>query len=113
MTALLLGAGDACLNTQIISLLGGAYRERSAEAFSLMKLVQSVGIAGGFSLFTSVGLYWQLLLLQLIAVASTAAFCWVGRALRKTEKKNRLFMLDNNEEVNLRVADPNCDKESS
>ena len=54
--SLLFGAGDACLNTQVketqeahewtlcsnqvLSLLGGFYKAKSAEAFALMKLVQ-------------------------------------------------------------------------
>ena len=83
--SLLLGAGDAALNTQVYSILSGAYRERSAEAFALMKLVQSVGIAGGFALFTSTGLRWHLLVLQVAALASTLAFRAVEVRVRGEE----------------------------
>jgi len=83
LISFLLGTGDACLNTQVLSLLGGSYKAKSAEAFALMKLVQSIGIAGGFSLFTSTGLRWQLLLLQIVAVISTACFCLVEKRLKR------------------------------
>ena len=40
LTALLLGCGDACLNTQIISLLGGAYKvDTPREVFLKKKLL--------------------------------------------------------------------------
>jgi len=84
--SLLFGAGDACLNTQVLSLLGGFYKAKSAEAFALMKLVQSVGIACGFTLFTSTGLRWQLLLLQIVAIISATAFCLAEKRLIRREE---------------------------
>jgi hypothetical protein len=50
-----------------------------------MKLAQSVGVAGGFTMFTSTGLRWQLLLLQLAAVLSACCFCSVERRIQRRE----------------------------
>lgn len=36
----LLGLGDACYNTQILSMLGGVFNKKSAEAFSIFKFGQ-------------------------------------------------------------------------
>lgn len=36
----LLGFGDACFNTQIYSMLGGAFAKNSAAAFALFKFTQ-------------------------------------------------------------------------
>lgn len=36
----LLGFGDSCFNTQIYSLLGGVFANKSAEAFSIFKFTQ-------------------------------------------------------------------------
>jgi len=83
LVATLMGVGDACLNTQIISILSGAYKERSSEAFALMKLVQSIGVSGGFVMSTNLGLFWQLLVLKIAAVLSTIGFCVVEWKLKE------------------------------
>ena len=44
-----------------------------------MKLVQSVGISVGFALSTRLGLVWQLSILVLTSILSTAGFCSVVR----------------------------------
>jgi hypothetical protein len=40
LCSFLLGFGDSCYNTQIYSLLGGAFAKRSTEAFSIFKFTQ-------------------------------------------------------------------------
>lgn len=40
LCSFLLGFGDSCYNTQIYSLLGGAFAKKSTEAFSIFKFVQ-------------------------------------------------------------------------
>jgi len=100
LVAALMGMGDACLNTQIISILSGAYKERSSEAFALMKLVQSIGVSGGFVMSTNLGLFWQLLVLKVAAALSTVGFCLVEwkfkEASRENEKKVELQALQRN-----------------
>jgi len=87
LVATLMGMGDACLNTQIISILSGAYKERSSEAFALMKLVQSIGVSGGFVMSTNLGLYWQLLVLKISAVLSTVGFSLVEWKIKEKNKE--------------------------
>ena len=66
-----MGLGDAAFNTQVISLVSsqvtagsgrhvtltslGQYTGNSAEAFALVKLVQSVGVSAGFAVSTRSG----------------------------------------------------------
>ena len=40
-----------------------------------MKLVQSIGVSGGFVMSTNLGLFWQLLVLKIAAILSTIGFC--------------------------------------
>jgi len=87
LVATLLGMGDACLNTQIISILSGSYKERSSEAFALMKFVQSIGVSGGFVMSTNLGLFWQLLVLKVSAILSTIGFCVVEWKFKEENKK--------------------------
>lgn len=87
LVATLMGMGDACLNTQIISILSGAYKDRSSEAFALMKLVQSIGVSGGFVMSTNLGLYWQLLVLKISAVLSTIGFSLVEWKIKERNKE--------------------------
>ncbi len=48
MCSLLLGFGDACYNTQTMSLLGGIYPDEAGPAFAIFKFVQSVAACVGF-----------------------------------------------------------------
>ena len=83
---------------------GGQYTDNSAEAFALVKLVQSVGVSAGFAVSTRskmypvsssqplslvltpstlrVGLYWQLVVLALAAAAGAAGFTIVEKQTR-------------------------------
>lgn len=48
LCSLLLGLGDSCFNTQILSILGGMYPDDSAPAFAIFKFTQSLSAAGSF-----------------------------------------------------------------
>ena len=63
-------------------------QERSSEAFALMKLVQSVGVSGGFVMSTNLGLFWQLLVLKIAAVLSTIGFCLVEWKFKDKTKES-------------------------
>ena len=47
--SLLLGIGDACYNTQLMSILGGIYPDESAPAFAIFKFMQGIGASVGFA----------------------------------------------------------------
>ena len=67
----------------MISLVSSQYTQNSAEAFALVKLVQSVGVSLGFAVSTKIGLRWQLLVLAITATAGSIGFIMVERESRK------------------------------
>ena len=67
----------------MISLVSSQYAKNSAEAFALVKLVQSVGVSAGFAVSTRLGLHWQLLVLAISATTGSIGFMMVER--KKTE----------------------------
>ena len=52
-----------------------------------MKLVQSIGVSGGFVMSTNLGLYWQLLVLKISAVLSTIGFSLVEWKIKERNKE--------------------------
>lgn len=82
-TSFLLGFGDACYNTQIYSIIGTVYKDDSAPAFALFKFVQSSSAAIYFFYAGHLMLQWQLLILLIVCVLGTVAFCMVEFKTRK------------------------------
>ena len=79
LCAFLLGFGDSCFNTQIMSLLGNFYSDNSASAFAIFKFTQSVAAAIGFFYSAILGLKAQLLILVITAFLGTMSFFIVER----------------------------------
>ena len=76
-TAFVLGFSDACFNTQITSILGGAFKEKSAQGFAIFKFMQSLSCAIAFFYSKFLTLQWQLLITVILDVAGTVTFCLV------------------------------------
>ncbi|XP_029456262.1 UNC93-like protein MFSD11 [Rhinatrema bivittatum] len=70
----LLGLGDSCFNTQLLSILGFLYSEDSAPAFAVFKFVQSISAAVAFFYSNYLLLQWQLLLLVVFGFFGTILF---------------------------------------
>ncbi len=87
LSSFLLGFGDACFNTQIISILGSIYSDDSVSAFAIFKFVQSTSAAIAFFYSGTFGLYPQLLILAVSAVAGTYGFTKVE--LRSGQRVNQ------------------------
>lgn len=83
-----LGFGDACINTQVYSLLGILFVKKSAPAFALFKFCQSIAAAISFSYSIKAGLHVQLLILFVTIFFSTAAFCYVEYKDKKSRNEN-------------------------
>ncbi|XP_044529404.1 UNC93-like protein MFSD11 isoform X2 [Gracilinanus agilis] len=70
----LLGLGDSCFNTQLISILGFLYSEDSAPAFAVFKFVQSICAAMAFFYSNYLLLHWQLLVMVIFGFFGTLSF---------------------------------------
>ncbi|XP_009983624.1 PREDICTED: UNC93-like protein MFSD11 isoform X1 [Tauraco erythrolophus] len=70
----LLGLGDSCFNTQLLSILGFLYSEDSAPAFAIFKFVQSICAAVAFFYSNYFLLQWQLLIMVIVGFFGTITF---------------------------------------
>ncbi|KAB1265549.1 UNC93-like protein MFSD11 [Camelus dromedarius] len=70
----LLGLGDSCFNTQLLSILGFLYSEDSAPAFAVFKFVQSICAAVAFFYSNYLLLHWQLLVMVIFGFLGTVSF---------------------------------------
>uniref|UniRef100_A0A8C5MQ44 UNC93-like protein MFSD11 n=1 Tax=Leptobrachium leishanense TaxID=445787 RepID=A0A8C5MQ44_9ANUR len=73
-SSFLLGLGDSCFNTQLLSILGTLYAEDSAPAFAIFKFVQSISAAVAFFYSNYLLLQWQLLILVVFGFFGTISF---------------------------------------
>ncbi|XP_038021271.1 UNC93-like protein MFSD11 [Anas acuta] len=81
----LLGLGDSCFNTQLLSILGFLYSEDSAPAFAIFKFVQSICAAVAYFYSNYFLLQWQLLIMVIVGFFGTVTFFtveWKAAALR-------------------------------
>ncbi|KAM9222277.1 UNC93-like protein MFSD11 isoform 1-T1 [Leptosomus discolor] len=70
----LLGLGDSCFNTQLLSILGFLYAEDSAPAFAIFKFVQSICAAVAYFYSNYLLLQWQLLIMVVVGFFGTITF---------------------------------------
>ncbi|CAL8311674.1 unnamed protein product [Arctogadus glacialis] len=70
----LLGLGDSCFNTQLLSMIAFLYKEDSAPAFAVFYFIQSIMAAIAFSYSNVLQLPWQLLLLVVTGFMGTLSF---------------------------------------
>ncbi|XP_063315041.1 UNC93-like protein MFSD11 [Pelobates fuscus] len=76
-SSFLLGLGDSCFNTQLLSILGSLYAEDSAPAFAIFKFVQSISAAIAFFYSNYLLLQWQLLIMVVFGFFGTISFFFV------------------------------------
>ncbi|CAM2101858.1 UNC93-like protein MFSD11 isoform X3 [Lepidochelys kempii] len=74
LCSFLLGLGDSCFNTQLLSILGFLYSEDSAPAFAVFKFVQSICAAIAFFYSNYLLLQWQLLIMAVVGFFGTISF---------------------------------------
>ncbi|XP_056262828.1 UNC93-like protein MFSD11 [Pseudoliparis swirei] len=79
LCSFLLGLGDSCFNTQLYSVLGCVYAERSTPAFAIFKFIQSVFAAVAFFYSGALLLKWQLLVMVVLGFVGTLCFFAVER----------------------------------
>ncbi|XP_073975064.1 UNC93-like protein MFSD11 [Rhodnius prolixus] len=79
----LLGFADSCYNTQVYAAIGTIFAEENAPAFAIFKFTQSIAAAIAFVYTRYVGLYVQLIILLIFAVAGTATYCMTERIVAR------------------------------
>ncbi|KAM9392725.1 UNC93-like protein MFSD11 [Pholidichthys leucotaenia] len=84
--SLLLGLGDSCFNTQLLSIVGFAFRDNSAPAFAILKLIQSIMAAVAFYYSNYLLLHWQLLILVLVGFLGTVTF-FMAESLARSNRR--------------------------
>ncbi|TDH03359.1 hypothetical protein EPR50_G00162410 [Perca flavescens] len=74
LCSFLLGFGDSCFNTQLLSIIGFTFRDNSAPAFAVFKFIQSIMAALAFFYSNYLLLHWQLLILVLMGFLGCVTF---------------------------------------
>ncbi|CAF4085800.1 unnamed protein product [Rotaria sordida] len=74
LSSFIVGLGDSSLNTQIMNVLVTRYKQCTASAFAIFRLVQSLMIAVAFSYAGSLQLQWQLLVVVIFLFFGTFTF---------------------------------------
>lgn len=74
LCSFLLGLGDSCFNTQLLSIIGFLFRDNSAPAFAVFKFIQSIMAALAFFYSNYLLLHWQLLILVLVGFLGSMTF---------------------------------------
>ncbi|XP_029014137.1 UNC93-like protein MFSD11 [Betta splendens] len=79
LCSFLLGLGDSCFNTQLLSIIGFMFRDNSAPAFAVLKFTQSIMAALAFFYSNYLLLHWQLLILVLAGFLGSMTFFMAER----------------------------------
>lgn len=85
LCSFLLGLGDSCFNTQLLSIIGFMFKDNSAPAFAVFKFIQSIMAAVAFFYSNYFLLHWQLLILVLSGFLGTVTFFgaeWIAESSR-------------------------------
>ncbi|XP_055312728.1 UNC93-like protein MFSD11 isoform X2 [Sitodiplosis mosellana] len=88
LCSLLLGFGDACFNTQIYSMLGGAFASNSVAAFAVFKFTQSIAAAMSFVYSSHLGLHAQMTILLVFGIIGTISFCMVEWSFKRAASQS-------------------------
>ncbi|KAM6905566.1 UNC93-like protein MFSD11 [Xenentodon cancila] len=86
LCSFLLGLGDSCFNTQLLSIIGFVFHDNSAPAFAVFKFIQSIMAAVAFFYSNYLLLHWQLLILVIVGFFGSISFFvaeWVAGSSRQ------------------------------
>ncbi|CAM4814393.1 unnamed protein product, partial [Rotaria magnacalcarata] len=73
-SSFIVGLGDSSINTQLMNVLATRYKQSTASAFAIFKLVQSLMAAVAFFYAGSIEIQWQLLVVVIFLFFGTLAF---------------------------------------
>ncbi|XP_072225550.1 UNC93-like protein MFSD11 [Leuresthes tenuis] len=86
LCSFLLGLGDSCFNTQLLSIIGFMFHDNSAPAFAIFKFIQSIMAAIAFFYSNYLLLHWQLLILVVMGFLGSISFFvteWLAESSRR------------------------------
>lgn len=86
LCSFLLGLGDSCFNTQLLSIVGFMFRDNSAPAFAVFKFIQSIMAALAFFYSNYLLLHWQLLILVVTGFLGSLTF-FVAEGLAESSRR--------------------------
>ncbi|XP_041634227.1 UNC93-like protein MFSD11 [Cheilinus undulatus] len=86
LCSFLLGLGDSCFNTQLLSIIGFLFRDNSAPAFAVFKFIQSIMAALAFFYSNYLLLHWQLLILVVMGFLGSMTF-FMAEALAESTRR--------------------------
>lgn len=86
LCSFLLGLGDSCFNTQLLSIIGFLFRDNSAPAFAVFKFIQSIMAALAFFYSNYLLLHWQLLILVVVGFLGSMTF-FVAEGLAESTRR--------------------------
>ncbi|XP_058510054.1 UNC93-like protein MFSD11 [Solea solea] len=86
LCSFLLGFGDSCFNTQLMSIVGFMFRDRSAPAFAAFKFIQCIAAAVAFCYSNFLLLHWQLLILVVWGFLGSMSF-FVAETLAEANRR--------------------------
>ncbi|XP_070779973.1 UNC93-like protein MFSD11 [Enoplosus armatus] len=86
LCSFLLGFGDSCFNTQLLSIIGFMFRNNSAPAFAVFKFMQSIMAALAFFYSNYLLLHWQLLILVVVGFLGSMTF-FVAEGLAESSRR--------------------------
>uniref|UniRef100_A0A671XJQ5 Major facilitator superfamily domain containing 11 n=1 Tax=Sparus aurata TaxID=8175 RepID=A0A671XJQ5_SPAAU len=88
LCSFLLGLGDSCFNTQLLSIIGFLFRDNSAPAFAVFKFIQSIMAALAFFYSNYLLLHWQLLILVVTGFLGSMTFFMAEGLAESTRRES-------------------------
>ncbi|XP_020502633.1 UNC93-like protein MFSD11 [Labrus bergylta] len=88
LCSFLLGLGDSCFNTQLLSIIGFMFRDNSAPAFAVFKFIQSIMAALAFFYSNYLLLHWQLLILVVMGFLGSMTFFMAEAMAESTRRES-------------------------
>ncbi|XP_073350500.1 UNC93-like protein MFSD11 [Pagrus major] len=88
LCSFLLGLGDSCFNTQLLSIIGFIFRDNSAPAFAVFKFIQSIMAALAFFYSNYLLLHWQLLILVVMGFLGSMTFFMAEGLAESTRRES-------------------------
>lgn len=99
LCSLLFGVTDCSLTVQIYALLGTMHPDKSAETAAIFKFIKGLSIAFFYYFSSRWHLHSHIAILVPLAIASTAAFCYVNKDFIATDRAQNATIIAEMSEI--------------